>query len=1235
MSEFGPFRPLTPLVEADGAVFLPSGPPRLQRLRDRAALVEAVTTQSATVLVGPSGSGKTSLVRAGLVPAMRSRGWEVFGPEEAMVSAQSVLVVDDALATDADVDGLLPALTAAASAGAAILLVVDDNDLWRLQALEARTGRLPGRVDLRPLGELEVGQLVEEAVLAGGAYFEAGLAGVLAEDLTRNGPVTPALIQLAAASMVVERVTTARAFRTVGGLEALRDRFFTKAACAATPPDGRAARRILSELAAAPSTTVASLADAAELGPAAATAALQALQQRGLVRRRSDGTVALASEWLRPLLTLFTAVERQAAIAARASLRRAAMRPLPVLGPRELANVRRHAGQLDEADGRLAQRSRWLWRGAVAVALATPLVFSAARFLGEARHCHLSTDGTGPGASVVLRLGSPSGWAQLLPHRPAFGAPLVDTGWVRGSLGRELPRQSLLHREWAAAVRAGLRPVPQAAASWLVEGNLAPLAALFDDVAARSSVLALLELAGSGGDAAEMTVVRRALAAGSSEDTRRQGLAVAAAWLRRGRPAGSELLTEVLRGKAQGGRAVVMQMLASALKSDDVALRGRVVSLLAAATLLEDAAVRRSAMELLVAEAERGTAGARAALVASLSGPGRTEAAVVLGARAEGAQSLVDGEETAKALATMVLDPKVLEDVRLEALALLARRVGEPPVLTALAAVPGSARWQAAALPWTLRGKPVEEVWPRVQQAAHAAVPMRAAAATLLASGSLPKSAETTKLIKTLSQDSNGEVRAAGVHALVTLGGEGQTLLVKALKNGGADAERAVVEVVANEAAKRPSLAPLLELAARSPRIATRRAAFAALGRLSTEKPAAALPALGRLSRDKSAELRAASVQALGVALTSDRGARDATGLLRILNRDADAAIRRQAVAALAAARGAGRTATAPAAKAAASFGGDIDAGVRAEAASTLGALGAADANWTGWLRDRDPGVRAAARRAALPAALGLKATAELDAAVSDGLAAATATERNEWAALAGALGLPGALGLALSHPVVEVRRAATASMRPTTNPPLASLEAAIADEDVEVRRDALQALAGAKPGLALPVLTAALASSDPRTRVAALRALANHPPETAPDPAWVALVERGLADGSEMVRVAAAVAVGTLGPAGHTLVESALGDPARDVREAGAVSAARLWQGLPTNQLAALEAARTDGKPASFERRAAALWAGATLPLSSASDDSDTPLLRALGAAQAAGATRPDELGRLLSLVR
>jgi len=168
-----------------------------------------------------------------------------------------------------------------------------------------------------------------------------------------------------------------------------------------------------------------------------------------------------------------------------------------------------------------------------------------------------------------------------------------------------------------------------------------------------------------------------------------------------------------------------------------------------------------------------------------------------------------------------------------------------------------------------------------------------------------------------------------------------------------------------------------------------------------------------------------------------------------------------------------------------------------------------------------------------------------------------------------------------------------------------------------------------------LPVLTAALASSDPRTRVAALRALANHPPETAPDPAWVALVERGLADGSEMVRVAAAVAVGTLGPAGHTLVESALGDPARDVREAGAVSAARLWQGLPTNQLAALEAARTDGKPASFERRAAALWAGATLPLSSASDDSDTPLLRALGAAHAAGARRPDELGRLLSLVR
>ncbi len=62
-----PYKGLHPFAEADAAEFFGRG-------ATTARLVEAATSSAFLAVVGPSGSGKSSVVRAGLIPALRQRG---------------------------------------------------------------------------------------------------------------------------------------------------------------------------------------------------------------------------------------------------------------------------------------------------------------------------------------------------------------------------------------------------------------------------------------------------------------------------------------------------------------------------------------------------------------------------------------------------------------------------------------------------------------------------------------------------------------------------------------------------------------------------------------------------------------------------------------------------------------------------------------------------------------------------------------------------------------------------------------------------------------------------------------------------------------------------------------------------------------------------------------------------------------------------------------------------------
>lgn len=162
------------------------------------------------VVVGASGSGKSSLVRAGLVPALRRRGQPVVvltpgaTPVATLAAAVAtgdapVVVVDQleevfAPTVQADVSGFLGGLTALVDDGRTVVATVRADHLASMSGNAGLARHVErGVLLLGPLSEAALRRAVEEPARRSGLLLEPGLVDLLVRDVLDEPGALPLL----------------------------------------------------------------------------------------------------------------------------------------------------------------------------------------------------------------------------------------------------------------------------------------------------------------------------------------------------------------------------------------------------------------------------------------------------------------------------------------------------------------------------------------------------------------------------------------------------------------------------------------------------------------------------------------------------------------------------------------------------------------------------------------------------------------------------------------------------------------------------------------------------------------------------------------------------------------------------------------------------------------------------------------------------------------------------------
>ncbi|MBK9036112.1 MAG: hypothetical protein IPL61_33530 [Myxococcales bacterium] len=1223
----------------------------LGRDAERDELVRAITSDSfrAGLLYGEAGVGKTSLLHAAVIPELREQGVAVVvaddpaAPADAL--ARAMAEAGPRTTPGEAASAYLARVVAGLAPGQLALFVIDDVDdvithggeavVTELNEVYARVvGRSGGRarfvfacasarvhvLDLLerrtgslfpPTARFELGRFttaiasdVLGRVLAdAGVPVEAGLVEAVAAALHRDRGVLPAELQLLACALRDQRISSPAALRKLGGVSELVRTWLGGAARAGGDP--RTGLRVLGELTAGP-VAAATIAERLALAPATVDGCLRGVAERGAAVAIGDRW-QLAHEVLIAPVRDLTAVER--ALARRGH---------ELLGKKAEAGARLRAAELwaiyregiaptTAGERAVLARSRRFFRNVGIAAAAAPVALLIALWAAQRGHAYLDVDTRAGGDRVVVRAGRPGLAAfDWLPSSPGFGDVIADPGLSRAMIapeawGRLRDRDVVASLGgWGGSLDDVLEPRLAALLAYAATGD----AARFEAVA---------KLAATDDELAELLTAVAPIARGADAEVR-----VVEAALAKPSPALRQAAITVAGAAALRQDGAYREMLVRALSAADPEQRRIVITAVRrlpapAARALFDAALGRDPEPAVRRELLLEIAGAPTDEVE----PSVDDAAAILADPDAGAalrdrakaqlRRAIRGERAVAADAALAAskvwsDEAATTDVRVFAIKLVLEEfdigTGGAPTLAPAAKAALAARAEAvraAVVPLYARAAPAEAA-PEIQRLAGERLSRTMRVAVTLGWGELARAhvAAAAPALERLLKDESFEVRAAAAEASGFLGRPAQEALIKLVKNDRLEVAVGACRGLANTAAVGASanvaidgIAQLWKRKGRSRREAA--TVFAEMARRQPGPVMNYLVAAARTPEDPALH----PIGTAGLCVAATAGNAEARRQLLKVADDPSAEVRRMVIACAADGPQPGASGIAAATR----LVRDPDASIRVEAARVLAqavarggkvSAGVGD-SLVALIGDGDRDVRAVAIRAI--AGLATEAPKTAGAALIKAFATGDESERLLLLRTGRAIGTTELVEQAIadSSPLVRVEAVDTALA--TGVRVSATVAAALADADPQVRRAVLDRLGGSQDKLDAAELDRALALAvrdpDPELRQLALTTLAR----VAPKDAVVARLGRALGARAERARAqAAAAAIGLVerdAPAAVKLLTPLLADPSHDVRVAliGSLGAAYAVVNSPEQLAQLLARAETN----SMRRLAAA----------------------------------------------
>lgn len=1198
-----PLRGLDPFGEAERDVWH-------GREIERDEIAKMVTADGfrAGLVYGEPGVGKTSLVRAGLIPYLRDHGIVALACEDLMSPAASFAAGLSAFGIQPNA-GELPVMFATravtnAVAGQQFVFVVDDIDLLcaderavaeisdlfsrvvsrsagrarflfvcaserqhLLGALERRTGSLfppSARYELTRIPVQAASAIFDRMLSLSAVAADPALADAVVQGVSRGQPLLAADLQICGLAMRDLRVTSIPALVKLGGPHELESAWLHDA-CKATGNE-RSGLRLCAELAASGTTarTAESVVRRINLDPTYTQQALLVLEQRGVISR-ADAT---GSSWMLRHEVLVTRV-RELTAPARAAARRgfdllgSKTQKKERLNLRELRALKTEgiAAVTPEEQDVLDRSKRYYLTVAAAIA-AAPIILLILIWFSMRGNVYFDLEPHAGGDRIVVR-GGRAGLSSFHWLPGGFGDEVADTGLTRPMVAAEAWKKIDGHDlgdskdGWDAVLGSLMAPTLAGLVDYATTGNDAALETL-------------KKAAKDPEDIAELLTALRPIARGTPAE-----VALVEAGLKTPSPAVQRAAVAMAGDAARRRNDVYQDTLSAALVSSDPELRhiamGAVRSLgdrgrALFAKALEtnpDADVRRQLqLEITTVASDDDDGPSIASSISVISDPETTPA------QRERAKAQIKGglaKDTAGAaaeLAKLVAQDRAPPEARVYAINLLRDLDALPKNADLVEAArtafgSKSPAVRAAALPLYAKADPVRAGGDLSSMLEDKKLDRPLEVAAALAWGevwSTNKAAAELALDRML-KDEDQDVRAAAATAAGKAGRTYQERLYKMAKQenypvriGAAEGLAVSAESGGNVSVAVGGISQMWREKGRP-----RRDAAKVYARLAQKKPGAVLEYLASAARNtEDPGLHPIGVEGLcNAALAGSAAAR--TYLAKSTD-DESVEVRKLVMACVAD----GPEPAKHGALIAARLVGDPNGEIRADAARVL-ALSAAKGNKgvgeaiVKMLDDPDREVRVIAIRA-----LGtLGADAPKSAAVTMGKMFDRGDEAEKLALLrsAKAIGAADLIGVAVNDASPLIRVEAVDAALASGLRAGATLSAALADPDPQVRKAALERLAQQKDKLEPAVLdrTLALAVRDPNPELSQL-ALTTIARVAAKD-AVNARLTRSLGSRAERERAqAAAAAIGLVDrDAAMTvhLLEPLLDDPSHDVRVA------------------------------------------------------------------------------------